>query len=218
MFKKEHPTRTELFEHAENLTAKQVSIASDVARHLVDCESCKREVHAMRDSLAMLDEMDTLSPTRTIQASVLLAAKPVRGMSRKARFYTAKTTSLTACALLLMATFFQTTPTVAPSLSVISAPQTNFSTVSARISIEGLSQPTPEEEVLGAALARQAWSPSNRWEKTQWRAITELDDDIEEALKALQNNPALVRASTMVSLNRERKKETLKTLYVERNL
>ena len=80
-------------------------------------------------------------------------------------------------------------------------------------------RPTAEEVLLGAALASPAWAPNSRWEQAQRRALIAMDDDIDEALAALRNNPALLaRAGAVVNSNRERKKETLKALYANRKL
>ena len=88
----------------------------------------------------------------------------------------------------------------------------------AGFSLDALMRSTPEEELLGKALASPVWSPHGRWEQAQWRALNAFEDDIDEALEALKNNPALARAGAVVNSNRERKKETLKALYVHRKL
>ena len=90
--------------------------------------------------------------------------------------------------------------------------------LTAGFSLESLTEASAEEESLGAALTSPAWVPSSRWERAQTRALSTLEKDIDAAIEAYKNNPALVRAGAVVNANRERKKEISKTLYANRDL
>ena len=84
--------------------------------------------------------------------------------------------------------------------------------------MESLTKPTPEEILLEPALKASYWQPGSAWEKAQWRKLDTMDADIDEAVAALQSNPALVRAGAVIMSNRELKRQTLKTLYAQRIL
>jgi hypothetical protein len=86
------------------------------------------------------------------------------------------------------------------------------------LSYEALVTESPEEILLEPAITQSNWQPASRWEKAQRRALEVLDGDIDEALAAIQANPALVRAGAVVHANRESKRQTLKSLYAQRDL
>ena len=128
-----------------------------------------------------------------------------------------KGVAIAACILMALSTLLHFSTASTPSDKFPSA-GISQEVKRAGISLEALSQMTPEEELLGAALSSPGWAPGSRWERAQWRALTELESDIKEALDALGDNPALARASWVITANRERKKVTLKDLYANRNL
>lgn len=224
MLKRQHPTEAELFEHAESLLAKRVPFDSKVARHLRSCNSCQEESVSIRTSLEVIREVGELKPGRDSEAAVLLAARP--GSRRSGLAFLSgnslgRSAALAAGLLVMISTVLHSSranaPLPEPTISV-TMKATSQELRTAGFSLDALMRTTPEEELLGAALASPAWSPHSRWEQAQWRALNALEDDIDEALEALKNNPALARAGAVVNSTRERKKETLKVLYANRNL
>lgn len=223
MIRKAHPSGEELFAHAESLLARRVELTSPVARHVLECASCHEELDSIRASLEVVRGANGLEPARDSEAAMLLAVKATqtpagaRIVRKGPGSPIVKGVAIAACVLMALSTLLH--PSTAGS------PEGEFTALGpaqdikkAGFSLEVLSQLTPEEELLGAALRSPMWVPGSRWERAQLRAITELESDIEEALNALGNNPALARATSVVTTNRERKKVTLKDLYVHRNL
>ena len=229
MIKRQHPTKAELFEYAESLVAKHVAFDSKVARHLRSCPSCGAEIASIRNSLEVICDVDELVPWRDSVAAVLLAARPGsrrRGLaflflSVAPKSSLGRGVALAAGLLVMMSTILHSSQANAPlpesttSFSMNTMPE---ELRAAGFSLDAVMRTTVEEELLGAALASPAWSPHSPWEQAQRRALNALEDDIDEALEALKNNPALARAGAVVNSNRERKKETLKVLYANRNL
>ncbi len=227
MLKRQHPTETDLFEHAESLLAKHVAFDSKVARHLRSCPSCREEIASIRASLEVICEVDDLRPGRDSEAAVLLAASPGSRRSNLAYLSALSGSSLgrgaalAAGLLVMISTVLHSSGANAPLLEPTTSVSMNATSQEIRtagFSLDALMRATAEEELLGAALASPVWSPHSPWEQAQRRALNALEDDIDEALKALKNNPALARAGAVVNSNRERKKEALKVLYANRNL
>ena len=225
MLKRQHPTQAELFEYTESLLAKRIVFDSRVARHLTSCASCRDEVDLIHNSLMVIREADLLEAGKDLQASVLLAAKSGR---HGLRFFSvfpgtslARGVALAACLLLTMSTILHSSRASDPlpePVAPVAASDTLEEIRTAGFSLEALMRTTAEEELLGAALASPSWAPNSRWEQAQWRALTALEDDIEQALEAFRSNPALARAGAVVNSNRELQKETLKALYENRKL
>lgn len=226
MLKRQHPTQAELFEYTESLLAKRIAFDSRVARHLTSCVPCRDEVDLIHNSLMVIRKADLLEAGKDLQASVLLAAKSgrrgIRISSVFPRTSLARGVALAACLLLTMSTILHSTRAsdpVAEPVAPVALSDASEENRTVGFSLEALMRTTAEEELLGAALASPVWAPNSRWEQAQWRALTALEDDIDEALEALRNNPALLaRAGAVVNSNRERKKETLKALYANRKL
>lgn len=227
MLKRQHPTEAELFEYAETLVANHVAFDSKVARHLRSCPCCGEEIASIRNSLEVIRDVDDLKPGKDSEAAVLLAARPRNRrsglglLSIVPRSSLGRGVALAAGLLVMTSTVLHSSRANAPlqeattSVSMKAAPQELHT---AGFSLDALMRATAEEELLGAALASPAWSPRSPWEQAQRRALNALEDDIDEALEALKHNPALARAGAVVNSNRERKKETLKVLYANRNL
>jgi len=213
----EHPEREALFEYAEQLESGRAAFGSEVAAHVRDCVMCTGEVRTMRRSIALTESVKTLEPTEALQASVILAMKSQRfDDKRQARRRTLKSAAFAAGFALAFSLIFQS-QSVYKSEGVVRIGQASKN-ASMRITVESLSQDSPEERLLEPALAAAYWRPASAWEHAQQRALQAMDADIDEALAALQSNPALVRAGSVVQSNRELKRQTLKTLYAERNL
>ena len=224
MFKQLHPSRAQLFEHAESLLARHVPFSSEITRHVAACNACKSELAAIRDSLELIQQAQQLQPSRDAKAAILLAAKTQRSSGalplnpdRPARRL-ARGMAVAASFLVVSAVLFRSSTDLGLTGLAQGQPSTDQEVQTAGLTLETLRQVSPEEELLGAALMSSAWAPQTRWERAQRRELLALDDDIEKALEALKDNPALVRASDLVTTNRQRKKETLRALYVNRDL
>jgi hypothetical protein len=213
----EHPAREALFEYAEQLEAGHAAFGSDVAAHVRDCTVCAGEVRTMRRSIAFTEGVKTLEPTEALQASVILAMKSQRfDDKRQARRRMAKSAAFAAGFTLLFSMVVQSSGVYLRE-DVVRIGQASKN-APAPLTIESLTQDSPEERLLEPALASANWQPASAWEQAQQRALQAMDADIDEALAALQSNPALVRAGSIVQSNRELKRQTLKNLYAERNL
>lgn len=227
MLKRLHPIEAELFEHAECLLARRVPFDSKVARHVASCTQCREEIDLVLQSLDVVNEAPQIEPGRNLEASILLSAKSRRHAIRLAflpnvsRASLVRLSALAACVLAMMSTILHPSTANDPlteSISPVADSDTANEILTAGFSLEALTRATAEEELLGAALTSPAWVPSSRWERAQTRALSTLENDIDAAIEAYKNNPALVRAGAVVNANRERKKEISKTLYANRNL
>lgn len=217
IFDRDHPSDEELFEYAEQLEAGRVPFGSAVATHALDCPLCSQEVDRIRDSIGLTRAAGALEPTDAMQASVLLAMKTYRHQERRRAWVRGMRTSVFAAVFALaLGAGLRTSSPSAPLPSPVDDGRPHRA--SAVVPVEVLQAETPEEEVLEPALMSSSWQPENRWERAQREALEVLDDDIDEALSALQHNPALVRAGVVISSNRELKRHRLKALYAQRNL
>lgn len=227
MLKRLHPTEAELFGYAESFLAKRIAFNSKIARHVISCAQCREEVTSIRHSLDIVNEAPCIEPGRNLEASVLLAAKSGRQKFRLAFIPSLspksllRLTALAACALAMMSTLLHPSTANDPlpeAMPPVAYSDFTIEVMPAGFSVDALMEATAEEELLAAALASPAWVPSSRWERAQARALSTFENDIDEAIEALRNNPALVRAGAVVTANRERKRETLKALFTNRNL
>lgn len=215
-----HPSRADLLEYAEQLELNSGIASTAIRAHIAECGVCAFEVERARATVSIMQHAAAIEPSREWRAQILLSARQVRGVNEaKARqrapiAFNLKTALAAASLILIAAVAFATLQHVETSLGVATAksgPQQ-----AAVFSLDVLRQASPEERLLIPAVADVA--PETPWEVSQHRAVRTLDAEIDEALEALESNPACVRAATLVSTNRERLGETLKVLYVERNL
>jgi len=219
VYLRQHPEREALFEYAEQLEAGSAAFASATALHLRECAECATEVRTMRRSISLTERIKTLEPTGALQASVILAMKSERLEHRKqSRKRAVKSAAFAAGFMLILGAVFQTSSPNSASRTGVVRLGPDATLAGAAITIDSLRQRTPEETLLQPALSASYWQPENSWEKAQRRALETMDADIDEALAALQSNPALVRAGAVIHSNRELKRQTLKTLYAQRNL
>lgn len=220
IFEREHPSDEELFDYAERLESGRVPFGSPIAAHVLQCRRCSDEVDTMRASLGMTraaGALDALEPTDAMQASMLLAMKTHRHEERRHAWRQGVRAGLFAAAFAVtLGAVLRTTPEEPVAQNPQSVSRAGVQAAS--FSLDGLRTETPEEEVLEPALLSSSWKPENRWERAQREAVEALDNDIEEALTALQHNPALVRAGAVINNNRELKRHKLKTLYAQRSL
>jgi hypothetical protein len=220
VFTRQHPEREALFEYAEQIeSGNPAAFGSETGAHLRECTTCSGEVREMRRSLAFTESVKTLEPTQALQASVILAMKSQRMEDRRrARMRALKSAAFAAGFMLVLGAAIQTTPGSVSSRKGVVRLGPDATSGGSPMTIETLRQPTPEEQLLEPALSAAYWRPENRWEESQQRALQAMDADIDEALAALQSNPALVRAGAAIHSSRDRKRETLKSLYAQRSL
>lgn len=216
--KSDHPDREGLFEYAERLESGHVAFGSPLAAHVRDCALCSAELESMRRSLSV-----TKRASRTIEPTIALEASTILGMKsqwvahrRQVRRRVAKSAAIAAVFMLTMSVSLSSSKTPGDSGVSKNYPRTGQS--ASKVSYESLITESPEERLLEPAIRESSWQPASRWEKSQSRALDVLDGDIDEALAAIQANPALVRAGMVVNSNREIKRQTLKSLYAQREL
>lgn len=211
----QHPTHEALFVQAERFEHGRVDFGSEVATHVASCPKCSAEVARIRESIRLTQSLDELEPTGAMEASVLLALKSHRPAQRHTTFARAARSAAVVVVFIGVLSTTVRHDSIARDIPEPVEPVAETSAV--RDSVHRLVVVTPEEVVIEPAL-QTAWEPKTRWERAQWRAIETMDDDIDEALEALESNPAWVRAGSVVSETRELKSDRLKTLYAERTL
>jgi protein-tyrosine-phosphatase len=219
VFVRQHPEREALFEYAEQLEEGGTEFSPETAEHVSSCTMCAAEVRTMRRSISLTERIKTLEPTSALQASVILAMKSERLEHRRQSLRrTMKSVAFAAGFMLMLGAALQTSTSNAGSRAGVIRLGPEATLAVAPIMIDSLRKQTPEETLLQPALNASYWQAEDPWEKAQQRALEAMDEDIDEALAALQSNPALVRAVAVIHSNRELKRQTLKTLYAQRNL
>jgi hypothetical protein len=215
---REHPQRETLFEFAEQLESGRVAFGSDVAAHVRECHRCGGEVQSIRRSLSVAKlASQTIEPTISLEASTILAMKSQRvAHRRQVNRRAVKAASFAAAFTVTMSVCLSSSTT--PAGSDVNKTYPRSGELRLFRTIEALQMDSPEEILLEPAIRASNWQPQSAWEKAQRRALDALDHDIDEALAAIQANPALVRAGMVIDANRETKRRTLKTLYAQRNL
>lgn len=218
LLKNEHPDRASLFEHAEQLEAGRVEFGSPIAAHVRLCKRCAAELDTMRRSISLASfASKTIEPTIALEASTILAMKSQRQAHRmQLRRRIATTASLAAVFMVTMSVTFSSSNT--PHESGIAKVYPRNGQKPVPVTYESLTTVSPEERLLGPAIQQSNWQPASRWERSQSEALKSLDEDIDEALRAIESNPALVRAGAVIHANRETKRQTLKSLYAQRDL
>lgn len=208
-----HPSRADLLDFAELLELKTGQASASIHGHLAECAQCSAEVARARATFAITRHAAELEPSREWHAQTLLNARQVRGAGSRSVLNSNRRAMVATSALVIFA-----------CVSVAAVQYTDVATDGSDIvgpsraavfSLDVLRQATPEERLLAPAVMNEA-GPATPWEASQHRAMHAWDAEIDEALEALESNPACVRAATLVNTNRERLGETLKVLYVER--
>ena len=217
-----HPSKHDLLAHAEGLADRVETLDAAVASHLAACGYCRDEVDQAVQIFQLARRTVSIEPSRESHARLLLAARNERRILRERSawraLYSMRGLAYAVAGMLLVTVALGT----ARDTREQERPGTTASAIrpmsAGLLSFERLRHASPEEEVLGAAILSSGHTPSTEWEREQIREASALDSDIEEALIALRNNPACVRAGQLVRANRSRLRTTLTTLYVERNL
>lgn len=213
-FGESHPSRHALLGYVEGLLCRHVALAPEISRHIARCDRCKCETVAMRRSLDLTNDAAEIEPSRHFTASILMATRnvalePPVPWPRSVRGY--------ASVAMLVAVVALAYTGIAAQYS-LNTDTEGIERKAAVVSFDMLRRLSTEEKVLGPAIMSAEWEPQGKWERAQRRALDILDDDLAEALAAFKDNPACVRASSVVTSIREKKVETLKAVYLERSL
>ncbi len=232
-----HPTRQDLFAHAENLVDGRAPISAHLAGHLAACPRCKAEFEGIRRSLDFSAAAPALAPSTDLAAQILMQAKKERKRQQKyARRYSTVRVALrgfayAAMLALIVGVMFNMTlnePRPAANGSQ-SASQTTANTPrpSYEVITFSANTDTPESlrqaaEQLRTLLDAVEYAPPGSTptaqELEQLRAVRQLSTEMEAALEALERNPGSTRAKTLVEGNLEQQSALLRRLYVERTL
>lgn len=202
-------------EYAEGLVQSTARLNPNVAAHVTQCAKCRKEVNAVCLSIMVVNGVDNIEPSTQFTQDVLRAARSIP-RERRSTFAILRTAtmaaSLAAFAAIVPAYVMQSDmnlPAI-PEVSQSVVRSTTTVTPSAYVEPE-----TREETLLVPAVMSDHHEPDTAWERAQHRALNAYDDDIAEAEMALSNNPALTRASVLISQTRARKARTLKDVYTE---
>lgn len=218
---RKHPSAADLLAHAEGQVDKRATLSVETANHVATCPRCLTEVEKARATLSLTAAAAPLEASNALRARIQLAARDERRrlntgfrfrfdpFGRRTRW--ALATGLAALAMFASVNGLLEDSNVAGPVGMKRGPE-------GAQSLERLRQSSPEEALLSAVVMSPQRIPRDPWERAHRRAAETFDAEISEALAALERNPACVRAKQLVAADRERLKETLKTLYVERSL
>ena len=221
LISKYHPDSQALMSYAEGLVDTQASLNPEVAAHLNTCAHCQEQVHEIRDSLRIINEIEDVEALSDLTASILLAAKqeprPVRSMNPWLR------NTAVAASLLLMATFglgrvaeqqSASTP-INETASQETYPSATEEAVQDIISRHApIPQSTPAEDLIDPALLESRRNPSTKQEHAQYKAVYTYNDYIAEAEYALTMNPGLSRAYDTILTTQDLRDDTLVAIYM----
>ena len=216
-----HPSELVLMDYAEGLENSQAKLNAQTAGHVVTCSDCTEKVEAMRSTLSCSKDAGMLEPSKELTASILLASKYThRKVHQSVTLFEkvkqfSMSTALVAVTLIMAYGVFTKLEPQSNAINPSSNPAVQMQ--ASPIPIELLKKKEPGEESLYTAVMVREPAPRSQWEQSQRQAVVTYDNDIDEALAALEANPALARAQKMVQVNRERKMRTLKEVYLLRN-
>lgn len=220
-----HPSKKELMAHAENLVFSWAKLSPKTVKHVAACPRCSEEVAAMRHSLEFMGDAPAMEVSGDFRARLLLAARHEmqqrlrRAPKRRRALMIARTLAFSACLMLIAGVAVQSDIAWDSSevSSLVGDSRGELRTANV-FSIEGLKLPSAVEKLLGPAVMATRRTKMSAWESQQRQTVRTLDDDISEAIAALESNPACERASVLVNRTRERKDRYLVALFVERSL
>ncbi len=221
-----HPRQNDLFEYTEGLVDGRATISAKIGRHVARCAACRENVAAIRQNLVMAQTAPALEPTAEFTANLLNAARNERILQCKASRHPlasmwalGKGSAYAATALLVAALSFHSalgTQSAATPVIVRDAPEMRV--VASGPSPEEIRKATADVKLLTAAVARRQQSQVSLAAWQHLRAANALNADYSAALAALERNPGCVRALDLVRTSPVRQVQTLKRLYVEREL
>ena len=220
---KHHPRKYELLGYAETLVDNRAAIPAHLAAHIAACPACQAEVAAIRASLELARKVPDLEPSNDLTVQILIAAQKARRSSGQRRSGRAAARTLVkglayAAGVILVGAvcFSAALNTTSPKAGIQGAlPQQMADTA---LSPEAIRKATSDIQTLVSAVSLPSKTPPSPWEVKQRREVHALNTDIEAARAALERNPGCDRATHMVDTNLQRQVQTLRTLYVERNL
>lgn len=217
-----HPSKHDLLNYAEGLADHTETVDAEIASHLGTCGYCRADVAQSVRVFRLTRRTVSIEPSRESHARLLLAARNeqriVRERSAWRALYSVRGLAYAMAGVLLVAVTLGTARDTREQNPLDVMSDTTRPMNAGLLSFEHLRHASQEEEVLGTAILSSGRTPSTEWERQQIREAGALDSDIAEALIALRNNPACIRAGQLVQENRNRLKITLTALYVERNL
>lgn len=225
---KKHPNNQSLLTYAEGLVDNQASFEAAIASHLKTCDSCQQKVHEICESMLLVNEIEAIEPMGDLTASILLAAKSSPRHSRGWIHTAVLAASFVFVANLGLGFITEEQPNtvVAPTQEAANLEKqlkVEKMESEAAITIEEMTkkyapvaQSTPAEDLIApAVLQAPHHAPSTEHELNLHRAMNAYDSDMEEARKALENNPALVRAFETYVSSQENKDEALVSVYMD---
>lgn len=223
-----HVSRHELMAYAEGLVDHRAAFARSVAQHIHACAQCAAEVTSIRRSLEAVAAVPELEPSPASAEEILLAARRIRQSGdagtpmRRGRWLSGalKGIGYAAALAVIVGTAFHAAiadpDPAAPAGSLIPAA---LAATPKAADDATLQTATAQVQTLVTALtARPETAGRSEPDQARLRAVMRLDADIREAMTALEKNPACERAQQLVDANRRRQAETLRRLFVERNL
>lgn len=220
-----HLSKKALMAHAENLVFSWAKLSPKTANHVAACPQCYEEVEAMRHTLEFMGDAPAMEVSGDFRARLLLAARNEmqqrlrRAPNRRRALTIARTLAFAACLMLIVGVAVQSDIAWDSSevSSLVGDSRGDLRTANV-FSIEGLKLPSAVEKLLEPAVMATRRTKMSAWESQQRQTVRTLDDDISEAIAALELNPACERASELVNRTRERKDRYLVALFVERSL
>lgn len=237
----EHPTSDTLFDFAEHIAAGRALPPGDAARHVESCNPCREEIELARRSILAVSAVAELTPSRSRTAGLLLAARnerrvvQARMVRRRRVVRVSKGFSVAAAAVVTVQLAYnygiapntpQSSRLDKPEISLNATPLKTLRPIAAAVVDQPFGEPPSvtwnndgaTEDLLRAAIVSQPAGLRSAHQERTLRKMKMLDADLDAAMKALEHNPALARAKTIVMTNSRQVTEELWDWYVKRPL
>lgn len=218
-----HPPNHELMTYAEALVSGRTPIPAKTARHAAGCPKCAEEVRAIRRSLELATRAGVLEPDGRLRARILSAAQRERQalVATRSRHQSyvclGKGLAFAAGLVVMAAVVFDGALGEGSAAPTATATVQRPATVTAW-TMEEIHRAASQVRALAAAVSSSERPPRTLREWEQQRAALLLSADVAAALSALESNPTSLRVRRLVAANLQRQTQTLKTLYVDRQL
>jgi len=228
---KRRPNRGQMLDYAESLVDHK-PLPAHVAGAIKRNDDAATEVDAIRETLAFMAEVPELEPSNDLTRAILLEARAARQPKRQAAYRRASAlqavvrgTVYTAamsfvCLVVFSAAVYQPATDAATATdSPAQAMEVRAAATPGMLTPGLLQQKAREVRTLTAVVGRESGDASTS--PIEWRhlrSVSAVDNDITAALEALERNPGGERATKIVYSSLERKAESLREFYVDRNL
>lgn len=217
---KDHPDSQALMSYAEGLVDSQALLNTEVAAHLKTCSICQAQVHEMRNSLRVINEVEEVEALTDLTASILLAAKQAPSDTRSRDIW-GRTTILAATLLITTTIGLGMVVQQQPTIPVRETASYEIQQPVNEVSVEEkvtypppIPQSTPAEVYMDNLISENNYQAATDFQKEQVRHFIHTGQDISLATEGLTINPALVDARIIIENGHNQRTDLATAIYM----